>query len=404
MFLSLNRFENLEVRHIYTDLMREFVRKGHRVFMTCCVTRGSGLGFWSERVEHDGYEVLKVNSLPIVKTGAVKKGIGMLLLEPKFGRAIRKHWGKVKFDIIIYATPPITFNGVISRVARRTGARKYLLLKDIFPQNAVDLGMMRAGSVINRFFRRKERRLYALSDFIGCMSPANCRYVIGHNADVPSAKVGLAPNSNTPCAVPRLSADDRAAALERLGVPSDKTVFLYGGNLGKPQGLDFLLQVIEANEQRSNSHFVVVGSGTEYPRIAAWFAEHSPANATLAQYLPKADYDALVPACDVGLVFLDPRFTIPNFPSRLLTYLENEMPVLLATDTATDMGTIAEREGFGLWAENGDVATFMAHVQTLAANAELRQRMGAAARAVLLRDYTVDKVTDDILEQITDNR
>lgn len=394
LFLSLNRFEDLEVRHIYTDLMREFIRKGHYVYMTCCVPEDR-VSFHSHLVRHEGYEVLKISTLPIVKTNAVKKGIGMLLLEPQFGRAIRRHWGDVRFDLVIYATPPITFNRVIARIARRTGAHKYLLLKDIFPQNAVDLGMMREGSLIHRFFRRKERRLYRLSDRIGCMSPANCRYVIEHNPEVDAAKVELAPNSNEPIAKRHVDAAERAEVLERLGIPADRRLFIYGGNLGKPQGLDFLLRVIAENESSAENYILVIGSGTEYPRIERWFAENSPRSACLRKYIPKADYDALLAVCDVGLIFLDPRFTIPNFPSRLLSYLENSMPVLLATDVNTDMGSIAEEAGFGLWAENGDLERFMANMRSL--TAENIAEMGAKGRQFLLDNYTVDRVTDTIL-------
>ncbi len=116
--------------------------------------------------------------------------------------------------------------------------------------------------------------------------------------------------------------------------------------------------------------------------------------------LPKADYDKLVRLCDVGLIFLDRRFTIPNFPSRLLSYLENSMPVLLASDPNTDMGFIAEREGFGLWALSGDIAKFMDNMATLARNKKTTIAMGKKGKAFLLENYTVDKVADHIYKSL----
>ena len=98
------------------------------------------------------------------------------------------------------------------------------------------------------------------------------------------------------------------------------------------QGLIFLLDVIAANEERNESYFIIVGSGTEYGKIKSWFEANHPDNSMLLSSLPKKEFDDLVKACDVGLIFLDKRFTIPNYPSRLLSYLENRMPVLLATD------------------------------------------------------------------------
>ncbi|MDD7281866.1 MAG: hypothetical protein PUH10_07775, partial [Erysipelotrichaceae bacterium] len=70
------------------------------------------------------------------------------------------------------------------------------------------------------------------------------------------------------------------------------------------------------------------------------------------------DYDILVGACDVGMLFLDHRFTIPNFPSRLLSYMQAKLPVLACTDCNTDVGKIAEDGKFGWWCESNHVSNF----------------------------------------------
>lgn len=392
LFLSLSRFKDIEERGIYTDLMREFVRRGNKVYVASPSERRYGMP--TSLIKDGNIEILKIKTLNIQKANIIEKGIGTLLLEYQFDKAISEFWGDIKFDLVLYATPPITFNKVIEKIKKRCGARSYLMLKDIFPQNAVDLGMMKEGSLLHKIFRKKEERLYEISDHIGCMSPANCEYVIKHNPWLNPAKVELCPNAVEPIEQLSISEEERNRFFADYGIPTDKTLFIYGGNLGKPQGLGFLLQVVEANEKRDNNFIIVVGNGTEYPRIAAWFEEHKPKNAKLMAALPKADYDKLVRLCDVGLIFLDPRFTIPNFPSRLLSYLENSMPVLLATDPNTDMGLIAEREGFGLWALSGDIAKFMDNMDTLARNKKSTIAMGKKGKAFLWANYTVDKAAE----------
>lgn len=395
LFLTISRIKNLEARGIYTDLMRQFIAMGHKVYIASPAERRFNEP--THLIEGNGFQILRIRTLNLQKTNMIEKGIGQLLMERQFDNAIDKYWHDVKFDLILYSTPPITFNRVIERQKRRTGAPTYLMLKDIFPQNAVDLGMMKKDSFLHRMFRNKERKLYELSDRIGCMSPANCDYVIRENPEVDESKVELCPNAIMPVDIPSVSAEEKKQLLSRLNIPEDKTLFIYGGNLGKPQGIDFLLKVIEANESREESHIIVVGSGTEYPKIDAWFKTHSPKNATLIPGLPKEEYDKLVRMCDVGLIFLDPRFTIPNFPSRLLSYLENSMPVLLATDPNTDMGRIAEAEGFGLWSLNGDLGSFMAHLDSLTADPARIPAMGARAAAFLLDNYTVARIAPRIL-------
>ena len=394
LFLSLSRFDDVNVRGIYSDLMREFIKRGNDVYIASPTERRFGKP--THLIDSPNCHILKIRTLNIQKTNIVEKGIGTLLLESQFDRAIHKYWGNVNFDLVLYATPPITFNKVIERVKKRCGCRSYLMLKDIFPQNAVDLGMMKQGSLLHKLFRSKEERLYRISDRIGCMSPANCDYVIKHNPSVDQNKVELCPNAVEPIELPELSQAERNELLSKFAIPTDKTLFIYGGNLGKPQGIDFLLKVVETNEKNSNSHIVIVGSGTEYNRIAQWFIEHKPSNATLLSALPKNEYDRLIRACQVGLIFLDPRFTIPNFPSRLLSYLENSMPVLLATDANTDMGRIAEREGFGLWAQSGDLKKFKDNMTMLANDKERLTSMGRKGKKFLLDNYTVNHVVNII--------
>lgn len=395
LFLSLSRFDDINGRGIYSDLMREFIRRGNYVYIASPTERRFGEKTHLIKSEH--YWILKIRTLNIQKTNIIEKGIGTLLLERQFDKAIKKYWGDIKFDLVLYATPPITFNKVIERVKCRCNCRTYLMLKDIFPQNAVDLGIMKEGSFLHKMFRKKEKRLYEISDRIGCMSPANCDYLIKHNLDINPDKVELCPNAIEPIESTEMSECERNSILTKFGIPTNKTLFIYGGNLGKPQGLDFLLEVIKANEHRSDSYLVVVGSGTEYPRICDWFAKCKPHNAILLSELSKNDYDALVRVCQVGMIFLDPRFTIPNFPSRLLSYLENSMPVLLATDTNTDIGRIAEREGFGLWCENGDIDLFMKNLNHLTAK-ELITLMGECGRQFFLANYTTNKIVKRIMD------
>lgn len=393
LFLSLSRFDDVNVRGIYSDLMREFINRGNDVYIASPTERRFGKP--THLIDSPHCHILKIKTLNIQKTNIIEKGIGTLLLESQFDRAIRKYWGEIKFDLILYATPPITFNKVIERVKKRCGCRSYLMLKDIFPQNAVDLGMMKKDSFLHKMFRRKEERLYRISDRIGCMSPANCEYVKKHNLSVDPSKVELCPNAVMPIEIPELTDSERNELLSKLAIPTDKTLFIYGGNLGKPQGIDFLLKVVEANEKNDNSHIVIVGSGTEYPRIARWFEENRPVNATLLSALPKNEYDQLIRACHVGLIFLDPRFSIPNFPSRLLSYLENSMPVLLATDINTDMGRIAEREGFGFWAQSGDIEAFMKNMNRMIQ--DNHSSIGKKGKDFLMNNYTVDRVANIIL-------
>ena len=361
IFLTMSRTTaSITQRGIYPDLLRRFRQEGFNIFIVMPYERSLGLS--TELKEQDGVHVLGVKTLNLQKTSTIEKGIGQVLIESQYKNAIKKYLGDVKFDLILYSTPPITFPRVITYLKRQNPkAMTYLLLKDIFPQNAIDIGMMSKTGVkglLYRFFRMKEKNLYALSDYIGCMSPANVKYVIHHNPAVVASRVEVAPNSIELTQTEMVDVAEKNSIRKKYGLPVDRPVFIYGGNLGKPQGIPFLIECLEANAGREDCHFVVIGTGTEQSKLMSWFIEKHPKNVTVMDGLPKHEYDQLVRTCDVGLVFLDHRFTIPNYPSRLLSYLENKMPVLCATDPNTDIGRIAEENGYGYWCESNSVESF----------------------------------------------
>lgn len=370
--------------------------------------------------EDKGVHILNVWTLNLQKTSVVEKGIGQVLVEGQYKRAIKNYLKGVKFDLILYSTPPITFPNVIAYLKRQNPqARTYLLLKDIFPQNAVDIGMMTTTGVkglLYKFFRRKEKKLYAFSDYIGCMSPANVEFVLKHNPEVDAKRVEVAPNSLELKAYSSQDGQEKAERYyirKKYNLPTDKPIFIYGGNLGKPQGIDYLIKCLDAVKGRTDCHFVVVGTGTELPKLQEWYDSNlsrirelengssantngtNQTNVTVMKGLPKEDYDMLVKYCDVGLIFLDHRFTIPNYPSRLLSYLEYKMPVVCATDVNTDIGKIAEENGYGYWCESVNPEDFTALVdKMLAAD---RKAMGEKGYEFLKENYLVEHTYNAIM-------
>lgn len=373
LFLTLHAFESVNERSIYSDLLREFIKNGHQVYSISPIERREGRE--THLIKEDNATILRLQIGNTQKTNIIEKGISTLLIEPQFKAGIKKYFSDVKFDLVLYSTPPITLVGAIEYVKRRDGAKTYLLLKDIFPQNAVDIGMMPTTGLrgfLYRHFRKQEKKLYRISDTIGCMSPANCEYLLSHNPEVKRRDEESRKSSGQPIVevcpnsidVIDKSVDEhtRTAIREKYGIPLDKTVFIYGGNLGKPQGIPFLIECLKKCQGIENAFFLIVGDGTEYGVLENYVVREKPRNVKLMKRLPKEDYDTMVGACDVGLLFLDHRFTIPNFPSRLLSYMQAKLPVLAVTDVNTDIGKTIVEDGFGWWCESNSSESFLENV------------------------------------------
>ncbi len=405
LFLTIGTFDNLEVGSVHIDIVKELSKKGHNLYVACTNTNHHADGIIMDQQE--GIHLLRIKTGTVKKnTNLIKKGFSTIMLERNFIEGIKKYLSDVKFDLVLYHTPPVTFEKVVRFIKERDGAASYLLLKDIFPQNAVDLGMMSKHGLkglVYRYFRRKERRLYSASDYIGCMSPANVKYLLGHNAYLSSDRVEVAPNSVLIDMTEEDSMQENAKqSVERdyirkkYNLPKDTPIFVYGGNLGKPQGIDFLISCLDAVKKRKDSFFLIVGNGSEYSRLETWYSFNHNLNVKLMKGLPKADYDMLVRSCDVGLIFLDHRFTIPNYPSRLLSYLENKMPILCATDVNTDIGSIAEENGYGYWCESVKVEDFTALVDKMLSSD--MKAMGERGYDYLCKNYLAEHTSNVILK------
>ena len=142
----------------------------------------------------------------------------------------------------------------------------------------------------------------------------------------------------------------------------------------------------------------MVGDGTDYYKIETWVKEAKPKAISLFRHLPKADYDALVSACDVGMIFLDYRFTIPNYPSRLLSYLIERKPIIAVTDPNCDVGTIAEENEYGFWCPSNSVDIFVETVDKILASDV--ERMGKNGYEFYLNNYTVEHTYQAVIKHL----
>ena len=396
LYLAISSLPHMSKHTISLDLLREFKRRGHKVYAV------SGLEKKANRetylAEEDGCSILRVKIGDNKKANLIRKGLTTLRLPQYFISAIKKYFSNVKFDLVLYPTPPVTHYKTVKYIKKRDGAKTYLLLKDIFPQNAVDIGMMTKRGIkgiIYKHFRKIEKKLYAISDNIGCMSQANVDYILAHNPELNKNKIEICPNS-LEYEDKSVNSEQRFALRDKYDIPLDKKVFVYGGNLGKPQGIPFLLDCLKAEKDNKEVFFLIVGDGTEFNKIKSFIEENKLENTRLMSKLPREDYDRMVAACDVGMIFLDKRFSIPNYPSRLLSYMMAGVPILACTDVNSDVGKTVVDGGFGWWCESKNPEEFSKLVEQActADTTDMKQKM----KEYFLANFTTEKSCEIILK------
>ncbi len=391
LYLTLSKID-LASRGIYSDLIHALIENEHEITLAQVCEPGSGAV--TGLLEEDGVRILRVVVGRLFGVNFITKGITTLKIEPMMKAAIRKYLSGDDFDLVLYATPPITFANVVGYAKKHFGCRAFLMLKDIFPQNAVDIGLFAKKSPIYAYFRRKERKLYAISDHIGCMSEGNRAYLRAHDPELPAEKILLFPNTQ------RVEPLDPA----RVREPKLPLRFVCGGNFGRPQGIGFLLSAIADERMRKlPATFVFIGNGSETEKVRAAAGELP--NMEFHDFVPPEEYGKLLDSCDVGLIPLDHRFTIPNYPSRVLGYLACAKPILAVTDTVTDIRELVEKEAkCGLWTSSDRVENLIGCVKRLTDDPGCLRTFGENGRKYFEEHFDVKRSVEAIAEAMKGKR
>jgi len=386
VFPDMNKSFNM-----YTTLVEEFVNHGHDV-----VVLAPGNTKTLVSVEKS-IEVLRVQTLPIKNVPNYLKGISNLLLPYQYAAALNKFYKEKNFDLIIIPTPPITLVDLAAKLKKKFNASLYLVLRDIFPQNAVDLGFMKKGGILYNFFRSKEKKLYKEADFIGCMSEGNIDYVLKHNNFVNPSKLHELKNFQKPYK----STDNSRQFLKEKYKLNNKFVVVFGGNMGKPQQLENVLTLAQAAMAYPDIVFLLLGEGVQMNRISGLIEKQNISNIYLNSTIPKQEYQDLISICDIGLISLHQDFTIPNIPSKALDYLNVGLPILASLDKATDFGSILDRYNLGLWVHATQPEELIEKLLNLYHNKELRETMEKNGKAYFNKYLLPDIAYNTIIQQVS---
>jgi glycosyltransferase involved in cell wall biosynthesis len=371
-------------RNLYSDLMHEFLKKGHQVYVVC----NDEHAHHTHAEQLDGIHVLRVKSSKIRKAKKFQKAISLFTLGGNFKKALYKQYPGLQVDLILGHSPPITLSKLFLSLKKKYNAPAYYLLKDIWPEGPADLKIIRRNGIVYRFFRSQEKQTYKAVDFIGCMSPMNVDYLLKKNRFLSAEKVEVCPNTITPRKLaPNVSKKD-IRTLHKI--PEDARVFIFSGNLGKAHGLDFYLDAIEKLKEYKQAYFLIGGSGTYFKFLEKEIVRREISNIGIYSRLPAEEFDQLLMSCDVGVVLLSSSYTVPQFPSRLLAYLEAGLPVFCAVNRDTDIGSIVEESGCGKSVIHGDQEAFRGAVEFFCdpVNSKTVESMGRNSKDLLKEQYT----------------
>lgn len=293
-------------------------------------------------------------------------------------------------DVVWGTTPPIFQAPAAWAVARLKGAPFLLEVRDLWPDFAVALGVLRMPMAI-RAAKALERFLYRRADLVVVNSPGFVDHVRREGGREPV----VVPNGVDPA--PFLSAD-RAAWRRKLGWEG-KFVILYAGAHGVPNDLEVVLRAARAQARAAGTAarqpapqpelFAFVGSGRDLTRLRRLAEEWKLANVRFMGPRPKSEMPGILAAADCCVAILKavPMFAT-TYPNKVFDYMAAGRPVALAIDGA--IRQVVESAGAGLFARPGDPAALLEVVQKYRADPARAARDGKAGQAAVAARFHRD--------------
>jgi glycosyltransferase involved in cell wall biosynthesis len=326
------------------DLAGEFIRQGHKPTMIIP---------WAEmnepwRVETiDGVEVLRLRSKPLRDVGYVRRTINETLVSWTMWRHFKSSpLACENWDVIAWYSPPIFLAAFVKWMSGGGKALKYLILRDIFPEWAVDLKIISRNGPFYWYFKLFSVYQNRLADVIGVQTESNLGYFV-RDPRLSVGRIEVLQNW-------QFAAADIGCSIDINKTPlKGRKIFVYIGNMGVAQGMDILVDLAEECKTRTDIGFLFVGRGSDWSRLQAEVTKRNLKNILIYQEISPAEIPGLLSQCHVGLIALHPDHKSHNIPGKFLSYMRAGLPVLAYVNAGTDLIGLVERAKVGV-AFSGD--------------------------------------------------
>lgn len=359
------------------DLSRELVRQGHEVTVLI-PTHGPGTA-GSELTNLEGVQVCRLRA-PRMKDVSYLRRVLAEWFTP-YAMSFLLRWsplGQVRWDGVIWYSPSIFLTPLVARLQRRSHCRSYLIIRDIFPEWARDMGLLRS-RLVYRILRLVADQQFKVASVIGIQTWGNRAYFQGHRAPW-AAKLEVLHNWLSARSVGPCTIDMARTPL------AGRVLFVYAGNMGVAQGMPVLMDLAEAMLHDERAGFVFVGRGHGYTALVQDAGRRGLSNVWFHDEIDPDEVPGLLAQCHVGLVALDRRHQSHNIPGKFLSYMHAGMPVLASVNPGNDLVSLIEERGVGEAVCSHDIADLVPAAQRLVALIQSKDAPELASRSRALAE------------------
>jgi glycosyltransferase involved in cell wall biosynthesis len=319
------------------DLSFELARQGHAVTVMVASPELKEPVFIEDQ---EGIQVVRLRTQKTKDVNYFRRTIGELMMPFAMLKILRNSRLKdQRWDGIAWYSPTIFLGPLAKALKSQSKCRSYLIVRDIFPEWAVDMGLMRKG-LPYLFFKRIANFQYSVADVIGIQTPGNMVYFseILHQLS-PRIEIlhnWLAKTPLKPCSI-SINATPLAG----------RKVLVYAGNMGIAQKAEVFLELAERLVERRDIGFIFVGRGSESQNLRNFAGARNLNNVAFFDEIDPDEIPSLYSQCHIGLIALDSRHKTHNIPGKFLSYLRSGLPVIAMINPENDLEKIIQENNVG---------------------------------------------------------
>lgn len=371
------------------QLAAEFEKNGHK---SVVITPGNPHQASTLVIDFvDGIEYWRFKSGYTRGVGNIRRLINEWLLSYRAWSAIADKVVNCRFDLCINYSPTIFF-GPFTRKLKRQGTFVYLILRDMFPQWIIDIGLISERSPAALFLRYYEGLNYRMADCIGVMSHANLKVFNKAHPSFTNVKILMNWSSTSPFDLSKVKSDIR----QKYKL-SEKIVFFYGGSLTASNDMPNIMRLAKNLINYNHVHFLILGEGDQFDLINELAELWNLSNVTILPSVSQIDYKMILTQVDVGLFSLSKKYTDHNFPGKLLGYMVESIPILGSSNVGNDLIDLINDSNAGFVYINGDDNALANSAIKLIEDQAMRSDCGVNARALLEQYFSVGAAYEHIL-------
>lgn len=347
--------QNSPFNHLLKDILQGLLEQGHQIVR---IVATDDLLDTSYKMGIEDITYIPVLRKKADHANIIKRYITDTLTNMKMARLIRKSGADVLFEDVSYSS----FWAI--RAAKRKKMRVVSMLQDVWPDNAVQSGLIRKDSFIYKFFAFWQRPVYRHSHRLICISDDMKAFIASKG--VAEDKIGVIYNWGYTDDTVNIPWEENAF-VKKYDLAADVFYAVYAGNIGRMQNVELILMAAQCLKAEQRIRFLIIGEGARYEDIKQMAEDKKLSNIRFLPFQPPELATSIYSAAGVNLIPLVPGGVQTALPSKTGVCLSCGQPAVFCFGKGCQFSELVHSYKAGVCVSAEDPEELAAAIQEIAA-------------------------------------